>query len=358
MKAFTNKNYVMRGSYGSRELEKYHLIFCPSYACNLACKHCYLPSHSKKGLNSSDAKKILFQWSEIVKAERGRFNGIFHIKGGEPLFLPYLYDLFDALIEADTCSLMITTNGTLGDEAFYSKLLELDKKLEKTTTIIVSLDGSNEEVHALLRGSKNFAKTVSFVSRLVDIGINVHLNYVVHRKNLNDLEKFVGLAISLGVNQINFLKFNPKGFGESINDWNIDRDTYSRRMLEIYESASHMGKLILAGNLGDIVYREQTGTCTSCECVGGYKGLLYVIPNGNTFPCPNLLQNGMCLGNIYRDSLSKIHAERIDEVYYRIKGNHLKYQCKGENLYLPYHSNASVAEDHGDSISYCYSRNF
>ena len=59
MDNLNNKNYIMRGNFNSHELEKYHLIFCPSYACNLSCKHCYLPSHQREGLNFPTAKKIV-----------------------------------------------------------------------------------------------------------------------------------------------------------------------------------------------------------------------------------------------------------------------------------------------------------
>lgn len=354
-----NKTYIMQGDYKNHTLDKYHLIFSPSYGCNMSCRHCYLPSHFNKAMDFSTVRKILLEWSEIIRLERGRMNGIFHLKGGEPLHLPYLYDIFDLLKEEKMCSLMITTNGTLGSSTFFSEIKKLDDELENSTTVIVSLDGSQDEIHGLLRGEGNFYKTIDFIRNLTKRDINIHLNYVVHRKNLFDLENFVNLAMSLDVSQINFLKFIPKGFGQSIEEWAVDNTLYNQRMIELYETASSEAKELLAGNLGYIVAQEKHGSCASCECVGGYKGLLYIVPNGDVFYCPNLIEPELRLGNVQADSLFELHENTLDQLYYRIKQyNDQRYQCKGELLRQKAIFTESQLDSHKGNISYCYSRNF
>jgi MoaA/NifB/PqqE/SkfB family radical SAM enzyme len=354
-----NKTYVMKGDSRNRALDKFHLILAPSYACNLSCQHCYLPSHSNKGLDYSAVRKIMTEWSEIVKLERGRMNGILHLKGGEPLALPYLYEIFDFLKGEKTCSLMITTNGTLGNERFYSELEKVDDELENSTVVIVSLDGSQDEIHGLLRGEGNFYKTVQFIKELTERDVTVHVNYVVHKKNLFDLENFINLAMSLGVSQINFLKFIPKGFGQLIEEWAVDTALYNQRMKELYEMATPEVKEMLSGNLGYIIDQEKYGSCTSRECVGGYKGLFYILPNGDVFSCPNLTDPDLRLGNIKMDALYDLHENSMNRIYSKIwLYKNTAYLCKGEVLKQPYVHMGYESGDDKDGISYCYSRNF
>lgn len=359
MTTVANKTYIMKGDSRNRALDTFHLILSPSYGCNMSCKHCYLPSHSNKGMDYSEVQRIMTEWSEIVRLERGRMNGILHLKGGEPLTLPYLYEIFDFLKEERTCSLMITTNGTLGNERFYSELKKVDDELENSTVVIVSLDGSRDEIHGLLRGEGNFYKTVQFIRELTDRDITVHVNYVVHKKNLFDLEDFIKLAMSLRVSQINFLKFIPKGFGQSIEEWAVDTTLYNQRMAELYEMASTEVRELLSGNLGYIIGQEKCGTCTSSECVGGYKGLFYILPNGDVFSCPNLTDPDLRLGNIKTDALNDLHENSVNRIYNKIRlYKNTTYLCKGEVLKQPYTHSALKVDDPKGGISYCYSRNF
>ena len=94
--------YVMKGDFTKKALDIYHLILAPSYACNLACTHCYLPNHSSLTLPYKQVESLVDQFSEIVQEERGVFGGIFHLKGGEPLSLPYLGDILDYLSKKRT----------------------------------------------------------------------------------------------------------------------------------------------------------------------------------------------------------------------------------------------------------------
>ena len=51
------ESYVMRGFKARRELDIYHLILAPTHACNLRCKHCYLPNHATQMLS----KDVVFR---------------------------------------------------------------------------------------------------------------------------------------------------------------------------------------------------------------------------------------------------------------------------------------------------------
>ena len=138
------RTYVMKGHSSEKALDTYHLILAPTFACNIRCRHCYLPDHAARGLSAERVLKLVDEWSDIIVAEREPFGGIFHLKGGEPLILPYFTDVIDRLAERQSLQFMMTTNGILGDGGTAEKLHWLNDQLGGYVTVIVSLDGSSE----------------------------------------------------------------------------------------------------------------------------------------------------------------------------------------------------------------------
>ncbi len=367
-----SKPYVMLGNTINKTLSTYHLIFAPNYACNLRCKHCYLPHHSNKGINKQSALNLVNQWNEIVLEEKGRFGGIFHLKGGEPMFVSYYNDIIEKLIDMKSLQFMMTTNGTLHSEFHFNQLNRLNIATQNNVMIIVSLDGSTEEINSILRDKGSFDKTLSFAKKIVDMGITLYFNYVVHKKNLKDIPNFVNLAQKIGATQINFLNFVPKGYGEEIDNLRPDPLDVFHKIHSIWESSNEKTKQMLAGSLSDILKKAFGGGCTAVECVGGYKGLFYIEPSGDVYSCPNLNYKKLKVGNLATSSLSEMHNDLIGKVYKEIKTDEGvfsdQFLCKGEK-YLPQslpfikHDFTRLQEKigikknvHGNT--YCFSRNF
>lgn len=362
-----NKTYVMKGSAKERALEVYHLILAPSFACNLRCAHCYLPDHEAGGLTKEDVLRLSEEWSEIVVTERGPMGGIFHLKGGEPLMLPYLGDVLGRLEELKTLRFMMTTNGTLGDWAVVNRLERLDKAIGGGVQIIVSIDGSNEEVNARLRGPGNFEKAVAFVRRLREAGITVFLNNVIHTGNMDDVEVFVALALELDVQQVNFLSFVPRGFGEAMRLGRPNPKEIFDRIDAIWQRGNERVRGLLAGSLSDILHVESCGTCTSGECVGGYQGLLYIIPDGTVYSCPNLNYKDIEIGNMHSVSLKEIRVNNIFNKICTFKEDMNNLQsCEGANFLRQTDDNLSVFFKNSNieyinnrnGFSYCFNRNW
>lgn len=363
--------YVMQGSSHTKALNAYHLILAPSYACNIRCTHCYLPHYNKSGLSKETVLKIIDDWSTIVQDERGAMGGIFHLKGGEPLFLPYLNDVFNRLTQHRTLRFMMTTNGTLGSPEVYTQFRYLNEALAGNVQIIVSLDGSNESINAQLRGKGNFSKTIAFIQELRNAGITVYLNNVIHKGNLNDVAAFTQLAKDLDVQQINFLSFVTKGQGEEMaSDWVSPLQAHTA-VDTVWQNGDQQTRDLLAGSLSDIFHNESCGTCTSRECVGGYRGLLYITYNGTAYSCPNLNYSGLEAGNVHTDSLNTIHDALLSKVYPKVAtatdNNTDRYRCKGSNYLSPTPLDTNtelLASKNGklnntnDGMSYCFSRNF
>lgn len=190
----TTKSYVMQGLESKKELSVYHLILAPTFDCNLRCKHCYLPDHNQDYLPKDLALKLVDDWSEIVLDRKGQYNGIFHIKGGEPFVLPYFWELVDKVVSKKSLQLMLTTNGTFNDKYTISKLVIANNELDRNLSVIVSLDGASEESNSKLRGKGHFKKALKFLDELQQKGINFYLNCVLFKGNFEEIKDYINIA--------------------------------------------------------------------------------------------------------------------------------------------------------------------
>jgi radical SAM protein with 4Fe4S-binding SPASM domain len=279
---------------------------------------------------------LVNEWEEIVVRDRGRLGGYFHLKGGEPLILPYLVEVLDLLAAKGSLRFMMTTNGTLLRERDLEALCRLNEATDEEVVIITSLDGSTDEINGILRGRGQFGKTETFARAMVEAGLNLHFNYVVHSRNMDDVPNFVRLAEEIGATQINFLPMVSKGFGSQLSEVaRPDLPALHEMLLRLYHEGSDDRKRLLAGNYTHILDLEQGGVQTSCECVAGYRGLLYITPEGNAYSCPNLVNSDLKLGNVLDTPLSEIHDTFIDRLYERhiySQAMDDRYLCRGERL--------------------------
>lgn len=326
------RTYVMQGRAQEKCLDIYHLIFAPTHACNLRCRHCYLPDHVTQLFPREHALRLVDEWSEMVIAERGEYGGIFHIKGGEPFVVPYLWDITDRLVELRSLRLWMTTNGTFTKEGIFNRLRDCNDALDSHVVIVVSLDGATEETHSLLRGRGQFNKTLRFLEGLRRNGITLHLNCVLHMGNIHELREYVNLAKEYGASQVNFLSFVPRGIGSTFRQFQVPHLEVYRLLSELYKNADTETRGLLAGSLPHILQREQSGECqTSHECVAAYRGMFYITPDGNVYTCPNIVFPEFSVGNVFKSGLKEL-SERLDVLYERLALHSRPFTCTGEKI--------------------------
>jgi len=247
--------YVMKGKVTTNKLDKYHLIVAPSYACNLKCRHCYLPDHSPLLLKKEKLLEIIDEWSEIVREETGQ-TGIFHLKGGEPFVFPYLWEILEYLASKDNLEVYITTNGTFTDKQIFKKLRTIFGDTNDDLTFIVSVDGFMPLTDALLRGESHYYKARNFIANLREYGFKFQINYVIHKYNFHEMEKFVRWAVKEGASQVNFIKFIAKGYGSKIRDFEISENLYNQVITDLYTNGNDDVKRILVGSIPYIRQKE------------------------------------------------------------------------------------------------------
>lgn len=324
--------YVMQGEASKKGLDIYHLILAPTYACNMQCKHCYLSDQAEQLLPKEEALRLVDEFSQMVLNERGQYGGIFHVKGGEPFVVPYLWDIADKLAELKTLRFMITTNGTFAEDEVFQRLSKYNEALDGNLTVIVSLEGPTKETDAILRGTEHFEKVLSFLKGLQNNKINFHLNCVLHKQNIDYISEYIDLAKKYGATQVNFLNFVPRGRGSALYELQLPHIELYKKLQQLYENGDERTKELLSGSLPHIIHNASCGSCNlSNECVAAYQGLFYIKPDGSVFTCPNIISSEFAIGNILEQSLSVV-SDNLPSLYKQIRSHSDPCICTGEKI--------------------------
>lgn len=171
--------------------------------CNLKCKYC----HTDSGMNREEPE-IADHVARMVFS--GECTPSVSFAGGEPFCVRS--DLWRWAEYAKThgvAKVAVTTNGALmtGDDVAHCR--DLDMRVQ------FSIDGMRN-VHERIRGKGTFSKTVSAMESSLSQGLSCDVLVTVSRETMADALTLVRMLDGLGVSNITFLHFSPKGRGA---DW-------------------------------------------------------------------------------------------------------------------------------------------
>ncbi len=145
--------------------------------CNLACTHCYMYS-GKPRINELEKE----EWFKIIR--NAKDNGITAVTftGGEVLQYKDWFEIIKFTKENDI-SVTLLTNGVLWNK----------EKIEKSKAYIdevqISLDGTDEELNAIIRGDGNFQKALDNVKLFVKAGVKTVIATTPTLDNVKEIEK-------------------------------------------------------------------------------------------------------------------------------------------------------------------------
>jgi radical SAM protein with 4Fe4S-binding SPASM domain len=155
-------------------------------ACNLACTHCYMYS-GKPRINELPKE----EWFNIINNAKENGIKVITFTGGEVLQYKDWFEIVKFAKEKDM-EITLLTNGILWDK----------EKIEKSKPYIdevqISLDGTDENQNALVRGKGNFQKALENVKLFVKAGVKTVVATTPTLDNIKDIEKsYVNFAKEL-----------------------------------------------------------------------------------------------------------------------------------------------------------------
>ena len=112
--------------------------------------------------------------------------------GGEPLDVPFCWELFERLSDAGV-ALKIETDGSRIDDAAADRLAAM-----RVECVQISVDGATAETHARVRPGSSFAAAIGAIERLVARGAPPQFVFVPNRLNLAEIVAAYDLAAHLG----------------------------------------------------------------------------------------------------------------------------------------------------------------
>lgn len=310
--------YVMKGNPQSGKLDTPHLIVAQSYDCNYSCTGCNAISNGKS-IEPQRMIKIADNWSYYAVANNNG-KAIFHLKGGEPFMFEGVWDTINHAINKGLY-LFITTNGSLIGHEEVKRLNDIYQHTDGQ--IIVSLDGSKEQINALSRPPGSYKSARGAIEKLVEADIPVAWNYRAHRANQHDLEDAIKLAEILGVEQFNVLyhtRIRSRNGDLQMPDF---KTIFSQLEKVIQNGASQM----LDWSLADMVKKLSVDGYECKGCTAGFEGFAYITPDGNVYACPNIVVEEYLLGTV-EDSFKEIFGSRQAESLRNLHSGRMV--CKGE----------------------------
>jgi GeoRSP system radical SAM/SPASM protein len=174
--------------------------------CNFGCRHCYSRSDTSVELDFETLCGLIKKTAE-AKVFSVNFGG------GEPLLRK---DLFDIARHASALGLAVSMNS---NGFFIDKDTALRLKESGFKKVGISIDSPRAEAHDNFRGiTGSHEKAVRALGHLKEAGIKTSISSVICKINIDDIEALVALAISAGVDNINFHNFKCSGLGYTNRD--------------------------------------------------------------------------------------------------------------------------------------------
>jgi pyrroloquinoline quinone biosynthesis protein E len=265
-----------------------------THRCPLHCVYCSNPLE----LNTRANELPTEIWAKVFQqaADLGVLQA--DLTGGEPLTRPDILDLVKAARKADLYVNLITSGMPL-DEPRLAKLVEagLDH-------IQLSFQGAQEGTANEISGTKAHAQKLRVLEWFSHHRVAVTLNFVIHRRNIDQIEEMLKIAESSTATRVEFANVQYYGWAFANREHLLPTRPQLDRSLEILKSAADRlrGKIRIESVVPDYYAKYPK------PCMGGWgRKLMLITPTGDALPChaaqviPNLH-----FDNVQQQSLREI----------------------------------------------------
>lgn len=175
-----------------------------THRCPLSCPYCSNPLE----LTRRSSELSTDEWVHVF--EQAADMGVLqvHLSGGEPAARRDLPDLIRGAAKADLYTNLITSGVGLKRDVF-------DASVENGLDHVqLSIQGSDAETADLIGGYRGgFDIKMRVAEWIVDVGLPLTINAVVHRKNLDTLPQTIELAERLGARRLEIAHTQYHGWG-------------------------------------------------------------------------------------------------------------------------------------------------
>jgi PqqA peptide cyclase len=243
-----------------------------THRCPLHCVYCSNPLELQARnleLSSEDWSRI-FQEAAALGVLQTDFTG------GEPLTRP---DILELVRVARTAGLYVNliTSGLPLDESRLEALVEagLDH-------FQLSFQGAREEIAQEISGTKAHAQKLRVLEWLKHHRVAVTVNFVIHRRNIDQLPEMLALAESSSASRVEFANVQYYGWAFANRDGLLPTREQLTQSIDFLKKAQERlaGKIKVEYVVPDYYAKYPK------PCMGGWgRKLMLITPNGDALPC-------------------------------------------------------------------------
>jgi MoaA/NifB/PqqE/SkfB family radical SAM enzyme len=171
--------------------------------CNSRCVTCDYWRHGRTDMPLESVTRLLPSLAQLQ-------TQAVLLSGGEPLLNPD-WAATAQLLRANGLQVWLLTSG-------LSLAKHARRAAELFDAITVSLDGTDAQTYAAIRGLDAFDKVCEGIRAAAEHGVSPSIRVTLQRANYRQLPKFVALARELGAREVSFLAVdvaNPEAFGRA-----------------------------------------------------------------------------------------------------------------------------------------------
>jgi PqqA peptide cyclase len=274
-----------------------------THRCPLHCVYCSNPLELQARGNELSTEI----WSRVFReaSSYGVLQADF--TGGEPLARPDLVELVRAARVAGLYVSLITSGMPL-DEARLSALVEagLDH-------IQLSFQAAREELANEICGTKAYAQKLRVLDWLKQHRVALTLNFVIHRRNIDQIEEMLALAESSSATRVEFANVQYYGWAFANREHLLPTREQLARSVEFLKRAEERlrGKIRVEFVVPDYYAKYPKA------CMGGWgRKLMLITPSGDALPCHAAqVIPGLKFQNVKERSLREIweHSEAFQK---------------------------------------------
>jgi pyrroloquinoline quinone biosynthesis protein E len=243
-----------------------------THRCPLHCVYCSNPLELQSRSNELSTEV----WSRVFKeaAAAGVLQADF--TGGEPLARP---DIVDLVRNARAVGLYVSliTSGLPLDEVKLDLLV--DAGLDHFQ---LSFQGAREETANDISGTKSHQQKLRVLQWLKHYRIGVTLNFVIHRRNIDELEEMLAIVEESGAGCVEFASVQYYGWAFANRENLLPTRQQLDRCVEVLKRAENR----LSGKTRIIFVVPDYYAKYPKPCVGGWgRKLMLITPSGDALPC-------------------------------------------------------------------------
>jgi PqqA peptide cyclase len=265
-----------------------------THRCPLHCVYCSNPLE----LTARSTELSTETWSSVF--QQAAVLGVLQVDftGGEPLARPDIIDLIKSARAAGLYVNLITSGLPL-DEQKLAQLVEagLDH-------IQLSFQGAHADTAEEISGTKSHAQKLRVLEWLKRVRVAVTLNFVIHRRNIDQIDEMLTIAESSSATRIEFANVQYYGWGFANRDSLLPTRAQLDQSLTKIKAAEERlrGKIRIESVVPDYYAKYPK------PCMGGWgRKLMLITPNGDALPCHAAkIIPGLRFANVKQTSLREI----------------------------------------------------